>query len=69
MQKLDMTSAQDMENIQNMKEKLQSIDQAEMKNKMLQKGLNTFVREQYMQDGLNMSIKQQQQQQTPAGPE
>ena len=46
--KLDM-KATDMEQIENLKERLQSIDQVELKKKLLQKGLGNFVLEQYLE--------------------
>jgi len=41
--KLQMNTAEDLENIEALKDKLQSIDQAEQKNRELQKGLGNFV--------------------------
>ena len=38
-------SSQDLEAIENVKNKLQSIDQAELKKRVLQKGLGNFVLE------------------------
>lgn len=46
---LEMNSPEDLENIEALKEKLQSIDQAEQKNRELQKGLGNFV-VQHMQN-------------------
>ena len=46
--KLDM-KARDMEQIEHLKQRLQSIDQVELKKKLLQKGLGNFVLEQYLE--------------------
>lgn len=46
--KLDM-KAKDKEHIENLKQRLQSIDQVELKKKLLQKGLGNFVLEQYLE--------------------
>jgi hypothetical protein len=48
LKKLDMKAA-DMEHIENLKSRLQSIDQVELKKKLLQKGLGNFVLEQYLE--------------------
>lgn len=41
--KLDMNSREDQENIEAIKNKLQSIDQNEQKNRAAEKGLGNFV--------------------------
>ena len=46
--KLDM-KPRDMEQIEHLKQRLQSIDQVELKKKLLQKGLGNFVLEQYLE--------------------
>ena len=46
--KLEMNTPEDLQNIATLKEKMQSIDQAELKNRALQKGLGNFVVQQYM---------------------
>lgn len=46
--KLDM-KGRDIEQIENLKQRLQSIDQVELKKKLLQKGLGNFVLEQYLE--------------------
>lgn len=48
--KLDMKSEQDQMQIANVKKKLKSIDQAELKNKVMKQGLGNFVVEQYFKD-------------------
>ena len=48
--KLDMKSEQDQAQIANVKKKLKSIDQAELKNKVMKQGLGNFVVEQYFKD-------------------
>lgn len=51
----------DLEHIDNLKQRMQSIDQIELKKKLLQKGLGNFVLEQYLEkhkiavDGKNIS--------------
>ena len=51
----------DLEHIENLKQRMQSIDQIELKKKLLQKGLGNFVLEQYLEkhkiavDGKNIS--------------
>lgn len=46
--KLVMTSAEDQENIKNVKKKLQSITPEDVKNKVMKKGIGSFIIEKYM---------------------
>lgn len=46
--KLEM-KGRDLEQIETLKQRLQSIDQVELKKKLLQKGLGNFVLEQYLE--------------------
>ena len=58
--KLEM-KGRDLEHIDNLKQRMQSIDQIELKKKLLQKGLGNFVLEQYLEkhkiavDGKNIT--------------
>ena len=48
--KLGMNTDEDKQNIDAIKSKLRSIDQAAFKQKVVQKGLGNFVADQYLQD-------------------
>jgi hypothetical protein len=55
--KLDMKSEQDLAQIANVKKKLKSIDQTELKAKVMKQGLGNFVVEQYFKDN-NVTVNQ-----------
>ena len=48
--KLAMNGSEDQENVKNLKKKLQSITPEDVKNKVIKKGIGTYIIEQYMHD-------------------